>query len=229
MNQNEVGKRQRRSVFEDHFSDLKDDLFRMKNMVCYAVERSVEALENRDLVKARQVRIDDQEINDLRWKIEEKCIHLIATQQPVASDLRELIAILNIITDLERMGDYASGIAKIVNRMGDEEPIKPLIDIPRMADIAVDMIHKSLRAYELRDDNAARKTSGQDDMLDQLYKQIQRELISIMIEEPKKITRSTYLLWVSHNLERIGDRVTNICERIVFLVTGEMIENISNE
>jgi phosphate transport system protein len=219
----------RRSVFEDHFTDLKKDLYKMKNLVCNAVERSIQALENRDLEIAHLVKKEDQEINDLRWKIEEKCIHLIATQQPVATDLRELIAILNIITDLERMGDYASGIASIVIRIGNQEPIKPLIDIPRMSEIAVDMIHSSLRSYELRDDQAARQTSARDDMLDELYKQIQRELISIMIEDPKKITRSTYLLWVSHNLERIGDRVTNICERIVFLVTGEMIENISNE
>jgi phosphate transport system protein len=229
MNENNNRVYQRRSVFEEHFTDLKKDLFRMKNLVCVAVERSIEALEKRNLVQAREVRKNDQEINDLRWKIEEKCIHLIATQQPVATDLRELIAILNIITDLERMGDYASGISKIVIRIGDEEPIKRLIDIPRMAEISVEMIHESLNAYELRDDKAARETSARDDMLDELYKQIQRELISIMIEDPKKITRSTYLLWVSHNLERIGDRVTNICERIVFLVTGEMTENISND
>jgi phosphate transport system protein len=135
--------------------------------------------------------------------------------------------VLNIITDLERMGDYAEGIAKIVVYLGDQPPVKPLIDIPRMADIAVDMINKSLKAYAERNDQAARQLCDIDDEVDELYNQVNRELIMIMIEDPRTITRATYLIWASHNLERIADRVTNICERIIFLVTGEMMENVS--
>ncbi|MEX2573953.1 MAG: phosphate signaling complex protein PhoU [Balneolaceae bacterium] len=218
-----------RAAFQGHLANLEQDLVTMSEMVAKAVNRSVEALKTRNLEEAKQIKEDDQKINDKRWEIEETCINLIATQQPVATDLRELIAILNIITDLERMGDYASGIAKIIIKLGDGPLIKPLIDIQRMAGIAVEMIHKSLKAYTGRDDKAARLISKQDDEIDELYGQVQRELISVMIEDPSKITRSTYLTWAAHNLERIGDRVTNICERIIFLVTGEMVENVSKE
>ncbi|MEX0771186.1 MAG: phosphate signaling complex protein PhoU [Balneolaceae bacterium] len=218
-----------RTIFQKHLDSLEQDLFTMADKVIDAIRKSVLALKNQDLNEAKRIIDNDILINNKRWEIEETCIKLIATQQPVASDLRELIAILNIITDLERMGDYAEGIARIVLKLGNSTPVKALIDIPRMEDIAIEMIQKSLRAYAERDDLKARAISTQDDEIDQLYNQIQRELISIMIEDPSKITRSTYLLWASHNLERIGDRVTNICERIIYLVTGEMIENISRE
>jgi phosphate transport system protein len=216
-----------RSVFKEHLVDLEQDLFTMGEMVSLAIKRSIKALKERDVEEAERIKNDDQQINEKRWDIEEKCIHLIATQQPVAKDLRELIAVLNIITDLERMGDYAEGIAKIVVYLGDQPPVKPLIDIPRMADIAVDMIDKSLKAYAERNDQAARQLCDIDDEVDELYNQVNRELIMIMIEDPRTITRATYLIWASHNLERIADRVTNICERIIFLVTGEMMENVS--
>lgn len=218
-----------RVIFQEHLDDLEQDLFTMSDMVTHAVSMSVKALKERDLDEAQRIRDNDVNINNKRWEIEETCIKLIATQQPVATDLRELIAVLNIITDLERMGDYAEGIARIVQKLGDEDPVKALIDIPRMAELSIEMIQKSLRAYSDRDDRKARSISDQDDTIDELYKQVQRELIAIMIEDPKKITRCTYLLWASHNLERIGDRVTNICERIIYLVTGEMVENISPE
>ncbi|MEX2600219.1 MAG: phosphate signaling complex protein PhoU [Balneolaceae bacterium] len=215
-----------RVIFQEHLDDLEQDLFTMSDMVTHAVNLSVKALKERDLDEAQRIRDNDVNINNKRWEIEETCIKLIATQQPVATDLRELIAVLNIITDLERMGDYAEGIARIVQKLGDEDPVKALIDIPRMAELSIEMIQKSLRAYSDRDDRKARLISEQDDTIDELYKQVQRELISIMIEDPKKITRCTYLLWASHNLERIGDRATNICERIIYLVTGEIVENI---
>lgn len=215
-----------RRVFEEHLSELEQDLFTMGEMVTIAIKRSVKALRERDVAEAKRIKSDDTYINEKRWEIEEKCINLIATQQPVAKDLRELIAVLNIITDLERMGDYAEGIAKIVIKIGDQPPVKPLIDIPRMAEIAVDMINKSLKAYAERNDASARQICTLDDDVDELYHQVIRELITIMIEDPRTITRSTYLIWVSHNLERIADRVTNICERIIFLVTGEIVENV---
>ncbi|MEX0681622.1 MAG: phosphate signaling complex protein PhoU [Balneolales bacterium] len=215
-----------RSAFQEHLRELESELFNMGDMVITSINRSVSALKEQKLELAKQIRRDDSRINDKRWQIEEQCIHLIATQQPVATQLREIIAVLSIITDLERMGDYAAGIAKIVIKMGEEPPVKPLIDIPRMAEIATAMIKRSLDAYAGRDAENARLISADDDKVDELYHQLLRELISIMIENPRIITRCTYLMWTAHNLERIGDRVTNICERIIFLVTGELVENL---
>ncbi|MDG5766912.1 phosphate signaling complex protein PhoU [Balneolales bacterium ANBcel1] len=215
-----------RVAFEKHLSGIEKEMYTMAEMVTTAVGRSVDALKERDVEKAAKVKAGDKQINDKRWEIEDKCINLIATQQPVAKDLREIIAVLNIITDLERMGDYAAGIAKIVIRLNGEPPVKPLIDIPRMAAISIEMINKALAAYSERDDKEARAISAKDDEVDELYHQVHRELISIMIEKPGTITRCTYLIWTAHNLERIADRVTNICERIIYLVTGEMVENV---
>jgi phosphate transport system protein len=151
-------------------------------------------------------------------------VELIATQQPMASDLRIILAVLNIISEVERIGDYAEGIAKIAIMIGDEPPLKPLIDIPRMADKTVDMLRRSLDAFIKRDAAAAKAISTEDDMVDQLYDQVFRELLTFMAEDPKTITRATRLIWVAHNLERSADRVTNICERVVFVVTGKMEE-----
>ncbi len=216
-----------REAFQEHLADLEQDVFTMGEMVCIATNRAIKAMKERNIEEGKRIIHDDIYINQKRWEIEEKSINLIATQQPVATDLREIIAILNIITDLERMGDYAEGIAKIVVKIGDQPPVKPLIDIPRMAEIAIEMINKALRAYAERDDKTARLICDQDDQVDELYNQVYRELLTIMIEDPRTITRATYLIWASHNLERIADRVTNICERIIFLVTGEMVENVS--
>ncbi len=216
-----------RTAFLEHLKELEFELFNMSGMVIQAVNGSVDALKDRDIDAAKQIRKDDIHINNKRFEIEEQCIHLIATQQPVATQLREIIAILNIITDLERMGDHAVGISKIVVKLNGMEPVKPLIDIPRMTEIAAGMISQSLKAFADRDVESAREITLMDDRVDELYHQVVRELVSIMIEDPRTITRCTYLIWVSHNLERIADRVTNICERIIFLVTGELVENIS--
>ncbi|MEX2585794.1 MAG: phosphate signaling complex protein PhoU [Balneolaceae bacterium] len=218
-----------RTVIQEHLDDLERDLIIMSKMVITAIQRSVTALKEQDQEEAVQIKKDDKQINEIRWEIEEKAIKLIATQQPVARDLRKMIAILNIITDLERMGDHAGGIASITLKLGDGPSVKPLIDIPRMAEISVGMIENALTAYKERDERAARAIHKQDDQIDDLYNQIIRELVSIMIEDPKTITRCTYLIWVAHNLERIGDRVTNICERIIYLVTGKMIGEITEE
>jgi phosphate transport system protein len=217
-----------RKSFQKHRKELEKELIHMGEMVIHAVNRSLEALKNRNIEEAKKIVAEDIHINKKRWDIEEGCINLIATQQPVATDLRDLIAILSIITELERMGDYAAGTAHIVIMMGGRPLIKPLIDIPRMTEKATDMIKRALEAFTKQDVEAAKAICNEDDEVDQLYDQIYRELLSIMIEEPKKITDSTYLIWVAHNLERIADRVTNICERIVYLVTGEMQEiNVS--
>jgi phosphate transport system protein len=173
---------------------------------------------------AQEIIAEDVKINRKRFEIEGKCLKLIATQQPMASDLRIIIGVTNIITELERIGDYAEGIARIVVAIGDEPPLKPLVTIPRMAEKAVDMLHRSLEAFWNHDDAAARQIALEDDEVDHLYNDLYRVLISFMVEDPKTITRATHLIWVSHNLERSADRVTNICERVVFTVTGEMEE-----
>jgi phosphate transport system protein len=213
-----------RAAFHKKLREIQDDILAMGSMVSKAILRSIDALKNRDLELAHQIIADDQKINGKRFEIEEKCIQLIATQQPMASDLRIIIAILNITNEIERIGDYAVGIARIVIMIGDEPPLKPLIDIPRMAEQTVDMLRRSLDAFINRDAEAAKKIAAEDDLVDHLYDQVFRELLTLMAEDPKTITRATRLMWTAHNLERAADRVTNICERVVFIVTGKMEE-----
>jgi phosphate transport system protein len=196
----------------------------MGSMVEKAVSRSIEALKERDLAKARRIIEDDKKVNERRFTIEEKCVELIATQQPMAGDLRAIICVLSIITEIERIGDHAEGIAKIVLMIGDEPPLKPLIDIPRMAEKVNGMLHRSLDALINHDADAAKHIVAEDDDVDNLYDQVFRELLTFMVEDPKTITRATRLVWVAHNLERSADRVTNICERVVYMVTGKMEE-----
>jgi phosphate transport system protein len=213
-----------RGSFHKKLREIQDDILIMGSMVSKATMLAIQALQNRDLTLAKQIIADDEKINHKRFDIEEKCIQLIATQQPMASDLRIIVSALNIITELERIGDYAEGNAKITIMIGDEPPLKPLIDIPRMAEKTVDMLNRSLTAFIDHDAEAARKISAEDDFIDNLYDQVFRELLTFMAQDPKTITRATRLIWVTHNLERSADRVTNICERIVFLVTGKMQE-----
>jgi len=213
-----------RSDFHKRLKDIQDGILSLGGMVSKAILRSIEALKTRDLDMAKQLIVDDVKINQRRFEIEEKCIELIATQQPLASDLRTIVAVLNIITELERIGDYAVGIARIVIMIGDEPPLKPLIDVPRMAEKCVEMLERSLKAFIDHDADAARKISVEDDLIDNLYDQVYRELLVFMMEDPKTITRATRLMWVAHNLERCADRVTNICERVVFVITGKMEE-----
>lgn len=213
-----------RADFRHRLKQLQDELLVMGSMVDKAIGRSVDALKNRDLEAARQVVADDLKINKKRFEIEETGTKLIATQQPMASDLRTIIAVLAIVTELERIGDHAEGIAKITIMIGDEPPLKPLIDIPRMADTAREMLRQSLNAFMGRDLEESRRICSADDEVDNLYDQVYRELLTFMIEDPRTITRATRLMWVAHNLERIADRVTNICERTAFLVTGKMEE-----
>jgi phosphate transport system protein len=213
-----------RTSFERHLHELQDEVLVLGSMVEKAIYRSMEALKNRDLELAKQVVADDSKINQKRFEIEERCIELIVTQQPMAGDLRIIVAVLNIIVDLERIGDHAAGIAKIVIMIGNEPPLKPLIDLPRMAQKTGDMLRQSLDAFIHRDAEAAKKITGEDDEIDGLYDQVFRELLTFMAEDPRTITRATRLIWVGHNLERSADRVTNICERVVFVVTGKMEE-----
>ena len=213
-----------RATFHKRLREIQDDVLAMGSIVEKATSRSIEALKKRDLDVAREIISDDLKINGKRFEIEEKCIELIATQQPMASDLRAIICVLNIVTEIERIGDHAGGIAKIVIMIGDEPPLKPLIDVPRMAEKTNDMLHRSLDAFISRDADAARRIVAEDDEVDNLYDQVFRELLTFMVEDPRTITRATRLIWVAHNLERSADRVTNICERVVYMVTGKMEE-----
>jgi len=213
-----------RTAFYQHLREVEDDTLAMGNMVVKAIDRAIEALKKRDLTLAHQIIADDAQINERRFSIEDKCIGLIATQQPMASDLRIIVAVLNIITELERIGDYAEGIAKIVIMIGDEPPLKPLIDIPRMGEIITGMINDSLQSFIARDVELATRVVSLDSIVDGLYDQVFRELLTFMMVDPKTINRATRLIWVAHNLERAADRATNICERVVFTVTGKMEE-----
>ncbi|MCZ6535638.1 MAG: phosphate signaling complex protein PhoU [Dehalococcoidia bacterium] len=207
---------------------LEDELLFMGSMVEKAIAKAMDALKRRDLEASREVVKEDDFIDQKRFDIEEHCINIMATQHPVARDLRILVTILHISVELERMADYAEGISKISIMMGDEPPLKPLIDIPRMADKTIDMLRRSLDALVNRDIVAAYQVCNDDDEVDALYDQVYRELLTYMIEDTKTIKRATYLLWVSHDLERVADRATNIAERVVFLVTGKMTEmNVS--
>ena len=213
-----------RKTFESEIKQVKDDVLMLGSMVEQALINSVEALKKRDIKASEKIFQGDMDINKKRFEIENKLMVLIATQQPMAHDLRLLASCMEIISELERMGDYAKGIANINIRMGDAQLLKPLIDVPRMAQIGADMLHRSLTAFVNEDVEAAKKLPIEDDEVDALYNQIYRELMTFIIADPKTIERANWLLWVAHNLERFADRVTNICERTVFIVTGEMAE-----
>ncbi|HLF29158.1 MAG TPA: phosphate signaling complex protein PhoU [Anaerolineae bacterium] len=215
---------QPRVTLDRDLRTVQDDLLRLSGWIDATIERSLQALARRDAGLARQIVADDAEVNALRFQIEETCFALIATQQPAARDLRIAIAALNIVSDLERMADHAAGIAEIVLRMGDEPLLKPLIDMPRMADECRAMLRQALDAYVRHDVELARAVAARDDVIDGLYKQIFRELLSFMIEDPTTTTRALYLLFAAHNLERIGDHITNVAERVIFMASGEMRE-----
>ena len=211
-----------RSEFHADLQKLQDDLMNLGSMVEKATIKAIDALKTRDLVLSQKIIEEDDVIDDIRYEIEARCEDLIAKQQPLATDLRLIIAIMHIVGELERIGDYAEGVAKISLAMGDEAPLKPLIDIPRMAQKASLMTRQSLDALVQRDVDLAITVAESDDEGDALYDQIFRELVTFMIEDPRTIQRATYLLWVAHDLERIADRATNIAERVVYLVTGEL-------
>jgi len=218
-----------RKTFDSEIQLVKDSVLILGSMVEKALLDSVEALKKRDISEARKIFVEDAEINKKRFEIESQLMVLIATQQPMAKDLRILASTLEIVSELERMGDYAKGIANINIRMGDETLLKPLIDVPRMASKGVDMLHRALTAFINEDVETAKTLPVEDDEVDALYNQIYRELMTYVIADPKTIERANWLLWVAHNLERFADRVTNICERTVFIVTGELGEIKSSD
>ena len=213
-----------RTDFDRSLQDIQDELLVLGSMVEKSIDRSVLALKNRDLSLSKTVIDDDDLIDDLRNKIEEKSISVIATQNPMAGDLRTVISVLYIAEELERMGDYAEGIAKISLSIGKEPMLKPLVDIPRMAEKSSKMLSRSLDALVNRDEQLAIQVCRDDNEVDELYNQVYRELLTFMISDPKTIERATYLLWVSHNIERIADRATNISERVLYLITGKIFD-----
>ncbi|MCJ7530920.1 MAG: phosphate signaling complex protein PhoU [Anaerolineales bacterium] len=214
-----------REILDRQTQHLLDEVLVLGHMVEQAILDSVQALKARDLEAARCIYNGDKKVNEKRFEIENSTMITIATQQPImAGDLRLLASIMEVTSELERMGDYAKGIAHICLMMGNQKPIKPLIDIPRMAEIAVSMLHRALNAFIEKDIETAKVIPQEDDVVDALYQQVHRELMTYVLADASIIDRADYLLWVAHNLERVADRVTNICERTIYIVTGKLEE-----
>ena len=213
-----------RETFEAELTALKERLLHLGAMVADAQRSAVQALAKSDEGVARDVIARDQTVNQLQHEIDEECVFLIASQQPVARDLRMIMSVSSIASELERMADHAKGIANLALRLIDQPMLKPLIDIPRMAEIGRELLSGQLRAFLSGDAEAACHLARRDDEVDQLNDQVFRELLLIMMNDPRTITRATYLLWVAHNLERFSDRATNIGERVVFVTAGDIVE-----
>lgn len=219
-----------RETLDRKIRHLLDEFLILDNMIEQVTMDAVEALKRHDLNAARKAYEFDDEVNAKRFEIENECMITIATQQPImAGDLRLLASILEVVSELERMGDYAKGIAKICLMVGDQPHVKPLIDIPKMAEIAVSMLHRAVRAFINRDVETALALPREDDLVDSLYKQVYHDLLGIMIADPTTIDPANYLIWAAHNLERMADRVTNICERTIYVSTGELKEIKSSD
>lgn len=213
-----------REYYQQELTRLKDELYLLGSMVSNALTGSLDALLNHDQEAAVRVIIGDRQINTKRYRIEEDCLILIATQAPMARDLRFLAGVLEIVSELERIGDYAKGIARITQYIGDEPHVKPLVHIPKMCDLVTDMLKRSLDAFIDADVDAARAIPKEDDRVDELYNTVNKDLIALIVNDTQIIDHANYLSWAAHNLERAADRVTNICERVIYTVTGELIE-----
>jgi phosphate transport system protein len=213
-----------RETFGNEIQRLEAELLSLGHMVQKAIVEAVEALRRQDAAVAQRIIADDVYVNGRRYDIEAECMALIATQQPMARDLRTLAAILAIASELERIHDYAKGIGKIILLIGHQPLIKPIIDLPRMAQKVQGMLHRAILAFARRDVQMARALPQEDDEVDDLYNQIYREIFTYILADPKNLEQGNYLLWAAHNLERTADRVTNICERTIYTVTGQMVE-----
>ncbi len=213
-----------REAYHRDLHKLREEILNMGSLVGKAIGDSVLSLKNRDVEMAQKVIDMDNEIDAIDHSIEENCMRLLALQQPMARDLRLIISVLKMTIDLERMGDLALEIAVITKITSNVPPVKPLIDIPRMSEICQEMLKNIMHAFENKDAELAKAVAKRDDEVDMLFDQVRRELISYMIEDPKKITGAQHLTFVARYLERIGDHITNLCENVVFMVTGERIE-----
>lgn len=213
-----------REHYQQELNRLNDELYLLGNMVSIALRESVEALKSHNQELATQIIVNDRLVNSKRYRIEEDCLILMATQAPMARDLRFLAGVMEIGSELERIGDYAKGIARITQYIGRVPHVKPLTHIPQMCELSLDMLRRSLDAFVNNDVNTARQIPREDDQVDALYNTVNKELIDIIVQDPRKVDNANYLSWVAHNLERSADRVTNICERVIYTVTGELIE-----
>ena len=216
--------RDTRETLDSKIRELNDSILELGSIVEQAVLGCVDALVNRDLDNARTLYHQDKIINEKRYEIERRALITVATQQPMATDLRRLSSIIDIAGELERIGDYAKGIARIAMRLGDQPPLKQLVDIPKMGQLTADMLNRALLAFVELDEEAGKSIPMEDDQIDVLYNLVYKDLLELMISDRENIDRATFLLWVAHNLERAADRVTNICERTIFTITGDLIE-----
>ncbi|NSW52165.1 MAG: phosphate signaling complex protein PhoU [Anaerolineae bacterium] len=218
-----------RTTLDRKLQELQEEILLLGSLVEQTTLKTIDALRKRDTITARQIYLDDDVINGKRYAIENAIVILMATQQPLAHDLRLLIGMLEINTELERMGDYSKGIAKIIMKLGDKKVPIPIDKISRMADLTVGMLHRALGAFITEDTQRASAIPQEDDLVDQIYEEIYHELIKLMIANPEIVDLANFSLWAAHNLERMADRVTNICERTVFIATGETIETASDD
>jgi phosphate transport system protein len=218
-----------RTHYQQELRRLQDELLLMGSMVTQALCDSLAVLKKQDLDHARQIIADDRLINSKRYRIEDDCLTLIATQQPMARDMRLIAGILEIASELERIGDYAKGIARITLYLGKPPLVKPLVHMPQMLEIVVEMLRGALDAFVTQDVEQAREIPKRDNEVDHLYNTINRELIAIVIADPKQIDHANYLTWAAHNLERAADRATNICERVIYTATGQFVEMDTDE
>ncbi len=214
---------QSRSILDQDLKQLEENILKMASMIDEALNNAMSALKNRDVQLAQDVVSGDEQVNYLRYEIEEECLRILATQNPLASDLRHVIAAIHIVNELERIGDHAAGIARLVERMEEEDEIDSLHKLPKMAKRANEMLNESVQAFVNNDAETAQAMISRDDKLDKQYNKLVRESLEEMRDDDY-IRRATYLIWVGHNLERIGDRATNIAERVIFMSTGEYIE-----
>lgn len=213
-----------RSTLDRELVDIQDDLVRMSEMVDNAIQMAIKSMEERDVALAEKIVAGDEELNQLRFHIEEVGLSTMATQQPAAVDLRSIIAAMNIVGDLERMGDHAAGIAKTTLRMAEAEWLDVPPELVRMAELAREMLGKAMQAYVNRDTMQAYSVASKDDYIDQQYKLLFRSLVKLISSQPEATESALYLMFTGHNLERIADRATNVAERVIFLRSGEMTE-----
>ena len=213
-----------RQILDQKLIDLSNDVNTLEELVKQAMLSAITALKKRDINVSKRIYEADAQINEKRYAIEQDCITTIATQQPLAADLRILASNLEVITELERMGDYAKGIAKINLIMKDEILLEQVSYLPKMAEIAVSMLDQAIQAFINKDIDTAREIPKQDDQVDGIYNDMYRDLIGFIVKNPEKFDQANLLLWAAHNIERTADRVTNICERTIFIVTGEVKE-----
>jgi phosphate transport system protein len=214
---------QSRSILDKDLNNLRASILQMTSLVDTAIEHAMLALDQRDVALAQEVINNDQQVNQLRYDVEESSLQILATQQPMASDLRVVIAAIHLAVELERIGDHASGIARLVARLESEDEIDTLHKLPKMAKRARQMLRESVDAFINKDADSAKVMIGRDDKIDRQYNKLFKETLEEM-QDDAYIRRATFLLWAGHNLERIGDRTTNIAERVIFMTTGEFIE-----